>query len=187
MPRFLLLLTILVGGCSFKARYSEGVPCGDNKSCPEDLLCHMGSCVAQIPIDMAANEMPPEGIPAALTCADPGVIMTAGGTASGSTAGTTSKMSSSCGGFVNNGPDRVYRINMNGANQLQVHIDAGARKAYVLTSCVESPSTPMCLGNTRASMGSPILLQPTAGFAYVVVDEEIAGVSGPYTLRLEVL
>jgi hypothetical protein len=104
----------------------------------------------------------------------------------GTTAGTTSKMSSTCGGFVNNGPDRVYRINMNGTNQLQVHIDAGARKAYVIAACVESPSTPPCNGG-RASLGSPILVTPAAGFAYVVVDDENAGLSGPYTLRLEVL
>lgn len=185
MPRFLLVLTIFVGGCAFDARYAEGVACSDGK-CPSGLTCHMERCVSMIPIDMAMNEMPPEGPPAALNCADPGAL-TSGVAVTGTTAGGTSKMSSSCGGFVNNGPDRVYRITMNGTNQLQVHIDSGGRKAYVLAGCIESPTTPACLGNTRASLGSPILVTPAAGPAFVVVDDETAGLSGPYTLRVQVL
>ena len=187
MPRFLVaMLAVSSSGCFFDAKYSEGVPCGDNMSCPSGLLCHLDRCVSMIPIDMS-NEVPPEGPPPSLTCADPGNFGTTGGTMSGTTAGTTSKMSSTCGGFVNNGPDRVYKITMNGTNMLRVHIDAGDRKAYVVTSpCIESPSTPACLGNVRAQLGNPITLQPTAGDKFIVVDDELAGASGPYTLRLEV-
>jgi hypothetical protein len=139
-----------------------------------------------IPPDMAIDA-PPEGLPAALNCADPGVFAATGGTFTGTTVGATSKMSSTCGGFVNNGPDRVYRIQMNGTNMLRVNIDTGMRKAYVIASCQESPSTPACLGNVRASMGSPIVVTPAAGPAFVVVDDENAAASGTYTLRLEVL
>jgi hypothetical protein len=186
MPRFLVaVLALSSSGCFFDAKYSEGVPCGDNMSCPSGLLCHQDRCVSMIPIDMAVIDTPPEGPPPALTCADPGVFP-GSGSDSGTTAGTTSKMSSTCGGFVNNGPDRVYRIMMNGTAMLRVHIDAGSRKAYVLASCVESPSTPACLGNVRAQMGNPITLQPAAGPAFVVVDDELAGATGTYTLRLEV-
>lgn len=188
MPRFLLALTIFLGACSFDGRYPEGVPCGEDMRCPSGMSCHLGACVSMVPIDIAPDQMPPDVAMAALTCADPGIVSAAGGTASGTTAGTTSKMSSTCGGFVNNGPDRVYAITMTGTNQLRVAID-GDRKAYVLSagSCVPAPSTPACLGSTRATTGNPIVVQPPAGLAYVVVDDEVATASGPYTLTLTVL
>jgi hypothetical protein len=187
MPRIALaMIALFASACSFDAGY-EGARCSG--SCPSGLICHLERCVTAIPIDMAVDIPPDEmTIPAALTCADPGVVVAPMGTVMGTTAGTTSKMASSCGGFVNNGPDRVYRITMNGSQMLRVSILDGARKAYVLASCVETPpGTPACLGNTRASMGSPIVVQPAAGPAFVVVDDETAGASGTYTLHLEVL
>jgi hypothetical protein len=189
MPRFLVaVLAVSSSGCFFDAKYREGVPCGDGMSCPSGLTCHEAKCVSMIPIDMSGAEMPPEGPPPSLTCADPGVFPATGGSDSGTTAGTTSKMSSTCGGFVNNGPDRVYKITMNGTNMLRVHIDAGDRKAYVLAgpNCIVSPSTPACIGGVRAQIGNPITLQPAAGDVFIVVDDELAGGSGTYTVRTEV-
>jgi len=181
MPRFALTIVLFASGCFFDANY-EGARC--TTSCPDGLKCHLGACVTSIPIDMMPD-MAIDAPPAALTCADPGLFATNGGVAMGTTNGTTSKMASSCGGFVHNGPDRVYRISMNGANQLRVTIDGG-RKAYVLASCIESPATPICLGNARATMGNPILVQPAAGFAYVVVDDELATAMSTYTLTLAI-
>lgn len=185
MPRILVAMIVFASGCFFDASYSNNVRCSDGK-CPSGLTCWENACVSMIPIDMAID-VPPEGLPAALTCADPGVFAATGGTISATTAGATSKMASSCGGFVMNGPDRVYRIMMNGTNQLRVSIDAGQRKAYVLATCVEAPSTPVCLGNARALMGSPVTVTPANGPAFVVVDDENAAASGSYTLRLDVL
>ena len=187
MPRFVVALLAL-SGCFFDAKYSEGVPCGDNNSCPSGLVCHLDKCVSMVPIDT----MDPEGIDApmnaALTCADPGLFSAAGGQVMATTMGATSKMSSLCGGLVQNGPDRVYKIMMNGTNMLRVTVDGG-RKAYVLgpTSCMESPNTPACIGNVRATMGNPITVTPAAGPAFVVVDDENAAASGAYTLTLTVL
>jgi hypothetical protein len=187
MPRFLVgVLVVSSSGCFFDAKYREGVPCGDSMSCPSGLTCHEAKCVSMIPIDMSGSEMPPEGLPPSFVCNDPGLFPTTGGTMSGTTTGAPATMTGNCDASTNTGPDRVYRITMNGTNMLRVHIDAGARKAYVLAACSPSPATPACLGNARAQLGNPITVQPAAGDAYIVVDDEIATASGPYTLRLEV-
>ena len=183
MPRFLVVVIAILGACSFDARYSEGVPCTDGE-CPSGLVCHLERCVSMIPIDMMLD-VPPEGPPAALTCADPGVFGPTGGTVMATTEGATSKMSSLCGGIVQNGPDRVYRIMMNG-EQLRVSI-AGGRKAYVLASCVVAPNTPNCLDGVRATDGNPIVVTPAAGPAFVIVDDENAAAMSSYTLTLTVL
>ena len=184
MPRLAFLIVFVVG-CFFEAGYTGGtVRCSDGR-CPSGLVCHLGTCVTSIPIDMAPDIMI-DAPPAALTCADPGPFNPTGGTTSGTTVGATSKMSSSCGGFVNNGPDRVYRISMDGTKQLRVSID-GLRKAYVLSTCIESPNTTPCIGNVRASVGSPILVTPPMGPTYVIVDDENAAAASSYTLTLTVL
>jgi hypothetical protein len=183
MPRFVFAVIVL-GACSFDARYSEGVPCTDGE-CPSGLLCHQDRCVSMIPIDMMIDVPPPEGPPPALTCADPGVFASTGGTVMATTQGATSKMASFCGGIVHNGPDRVYRIMMNG-EQLRVSI-AGGRKAYVIATCLEGANTPACLGNVRATDGNPIVVTPAVGPAFVVVDDELAAAMSDYTLTLTVL
>lgn len=186
MPRFLLALTLfVVGACSFDAKYSEGVPCGSDQRCPSGLICHQGACLSMIPIDMPLDEMPPEGPPPALTCADPGIIPSTGGTANGTTAGGTSKMSSLCSGTQHLGADRVYKIMMNG-QQLRVSI-TGMRKAYVILACTESPNTPNCLGATRATEGNPIVVTTAVGPAFIVVDDDIAAAQGTYSITLTVL
>lgn len=174
------------GACSFEPDYREGVPCGEGQRCPSGRTCFEGACVSMIPVDMAPDDMPPDVQPmAALTCADPGVF-TGSGSQSGTTVGTTSKMSSFCGGIVNNGADRVYRIAMTGTAMLRVAIDGG-RKAYVISACTVAPNTPACLGGIRATMGNPIVVTPAAGDAFVVVDDEVATATGAYTLTLTVL
>ncbi|MDQ3339802.1 MAG: hypothetical protein M4D80_31975 [Myxococcota bacterium] len=186
MPRFLVAVIAILGGCSFDARYSEGVPCTDDR-CPSGLVCHLDRCVSMIPIDMMIDVPPPEGPPPALTCADPGVFPASGGTVMATTVGATSKMSSFCTGLVHNGPDRVYRIMMNGTQSLRVTVDGG-RKGYVLATCVESPNTPNCFGAARATTGNPIVVTPAvAGPVFVVVDDENAAAMSAYTLTLTVL
>lgn len=186
MPRFLVAVIALSSGCFFDAKYTEGVPCGDGDKCPSGLTCHLGACVSMIPIDMPPD-LPPDMMttPAALTCADPGLFGATGGVVMATTVGATSKMSSLCGGVVQNGPDRVYRIMMSG-QQLRVAIDGG-RTAYVIAACVESPNTPACLGNTPATMGNPITVTPAVGPAFVVVDDPTAAAQSAYTLTLTVL
>jgi hypothetical protein len=192
MPRFLFPLTIFLGACSFDGRYPDGVPCGSDNKCPSGKTCFEGACLSMIPVDMAPDEMvPPDMKVPDFTCADAGIVAVTGGTVMGTTVGGSSRMSSSCGGFVNNGFDHVYRIEMTGTNMLRVSIDAGARKAYVLTmsSCVPAPSTPVCIGSARASMGNPLTVSPLMGTAWVVVDDETAGAggAGTYTMTLTVL
>jgi hypothetical protein len=186
MPRFLVgVLVVSSSGCFFDAKYREGVPCGDTMSCPSGLTCHEAKCVSMIPIDTSGAEMPPEGPPPALTCADPGILQ-ANGSDSGTTAGASAKMTSMCAGSTNTAADRVYKITMNGTNMLRVHIDAGDRKAYVIAQCRETPNTPVCLGNVRAYLNNPITVQPAAGDAFIVIDDEIVTDSGPYTVRTQV-
>jgi hypothetical protein len=184
--------SVLVGGCFFKADYDGGTfTCSDSDPrCPSGLICHQGACLTSIP-DAAidALDAPPDTQQAALTCADPGIFPASGGTRSGTTAGRPSKMAASCGGFVNNGPDAVYRIDLAAGKMLRVAITSGALKAYVIPTCTETPpGTPACLGNTRALPGSPIVVTPAAGPSWVIVDEENAGATGgPYGLTLTVL
>src|SRR5688572_21846078 len=112
MPRLAILIGFL-GGCFFDAGYSGGtVKCSDGR-CPSGLVCHLETCVTSIPIDMG-HDIAIDAPPAALNCASPGPFPTTGGMAAGTTVGATSKMSSACGGFVMNGPDRVYAIPMDG-------------------------------------------------------------------------
>ena len=181
MPRIALPWLALVGACSFDASYTGMIRCSDGR-CPSGLVCHLETCVTMIPDDIAPD-IQVDAPPAALTCADPGPFADTGGVTSGTTVGASSKMSSSCGGFVMNGPDRVYRIMMDGTEQLRVSI-TGLRKAYVLASCVEAPSTPVCVGNARATEGNPLLVTPPAGAVYVVVDDENAAAASSYQLTL---
>ena len=81
--------------------------------------------------------------------------------------------------------DAVFKIVLPAASTLRVDI-TGGRKAYVIGTCVPSPSTPACIGNARAIMGTPLMLAPVGGPAFVVVDDENAAASGTYTLTLTV-
>ncbi len=184
MPRIVVAWIALTSGCFFDANYSGTVRCSDGQ-CPSGLTCFQERCVSMVPIDMMPD-VPIDAPPAALTCADPGPFPSAGGTTMGTTVGATSKMSSSCGGFVMNGPDRVYQITMNGTQSLRVAI-AGGRKAYVTAMpCLPAPNTPPCLGNAFATEGNPVVVTPAVGPAFVVVDDENATATGTYTLTLTI-
>jgi hypothetical protein len=148
-------------------------------------------CVATTPFDGPHDgpiDAPPDAMidarQAALTCVDPGTFPPAGGTAMETTAGGVSRISSMCGGFVMNGADDVYRISAAAGDQYLVTI-TGALRAYVITPCSLTPSTPICLGNSFASAGNPISVTTTfAGGHYVVVDHESPSTSGTYTLTV---
>lgn len=181
MPRIALSWLVLVGGCSFDATYSGTIRCSDGR-CPSGLVCHQETCVTMIPDDIAPD-IQIDAPPAALTCADPGLFAATGGTVTGTTTGGTSKMSSLCDGLVMNGADRVYRIEMDGTQQLRVSI-TNMREAYVIADCVPAPNTPACLGNAYASEGNPLLVTPAAGEVFVIVDDINAGSVGDYQLTL---
>ncbi|MBA3395229.1 MAG: hypothetical protein H0T89_21455 [Deltaproteobacteria bacterium] len=190
MPRFLLVcVLVLVGsGCFFDADYRGQIRCGTDERCPVDRPhCYDSVCHAQ-PLDAAVDGegLDADARPAALNCADPGMFPATGGTASGTTVGQSYKVSASCGGFVMNGTDAIYRIELPAGKQLVVSIDDGARKAYVLGTCPLPTATPICLGNMRATLGNPIAVNPAAGASFIVVDDENATASGPYRLRVTV-
>jgi hypothetical protein len=86
-----------------------------------------------------------------------------------------------CDGFVMNGREAVYRIDLVAGDQLLVAI-TGARKAYVIAQCVMP--APACLGNTLATDGNPISVSPAAGPSFVVVDDENPAADGLYELTL---
>src|SRR5262249_7617388 len=145
MPR-IVIACALVGGCVFRADYRSGeVHCSDGK-CPSGLICRTEVCVDPR-IDAAVDAPPdvPDAKPALLTCTEPGPFPATGGTATGSTATRTSMMSSMCGGFVMNGPDAVYRIDVGAGAHINLSIDN--LNAYVIVPCTPSPGTPMCIGN----------------------------------------
>lgn len=173
-------LVVFVGlaGCLFDADYRGGTyTCSDDR-CPSGLTCVAGMCVVPGEVDAAIDAPAP-----ALTCADPGVIASPGGTAMGSTDGKPMTLSSMCGGFIMNGREAVYRIELVAGDSLLVAI-AGSRKAYVIAQCV-TPA-PACLGNTLATDGNPISVTPAAGPSFVIVDDENPANAGAYTLTLTV-
>lgn len=190
MHRFAVLGIVFVGACFFDADYGAGgFKCTDGR-CPSGLVCDTGAnrCVTHLddagPDDgMDAIDAPPDvpidTMPAALTCVDPGIIPTAGGTESGTTVGRTSMISALCNGSVMNGNDAVYRINA-GAGDMYLISITGV-KAYVVIPC----SAAMCLGNVAAAPGSPISFTASvAGLHYIVVDHENPATSAPYTLTV---
>src|SRR5258708_7186517 len=182
MPRIAL---VLLAGCAFDGNYTGGhFRCSDGK-CPSGLTCTAGVCVAP---DAQVVDAPIDARPTALTCADPGVLPPAGATTNGTTAGRANTVTSTCGGFVMNRPDAVYRITTTSGAQVSVAI-AGSYpvNAYVIAPCTVAPGTPQCEGNALASPGVPITVPPPgAGDQFVVVDGVNAGLSGAYTLTVTV-
>lgn len=193
MQRFAVLGIVLVGACFFDADYGSGAfKCSDGR-CPSGLVCDTDAnrCVTRLdggPDDADAPsdvppDMPIDTMSAALTCVDPGVIATAGGTESGTTVGRTSTISASCGGSVMNGNDAVYRITAGAGDQYLVGITGV--KAYVIIPCSVSPATPTCVGNAAASPGNPISFTASvAGQHFIVVDHENPATSAAYTLTV---
>ena len=132
-----------------------------------------------------ADARPDAGPAHALTCSDPGVLASTGGTVSGSTgAPHGNHVTAICAGVVQNGADAVYAITLPVAGQLRVAISGSAAlDAYVITPCAGAPATPSCLGNAIASAGNPLLVTATAGATYyVVVDSEQAAATGSYSV-----
>jgi hypothetical protein len=193
MHRFAVLGIVFVGACFFDADYGAGgYRCSDGR-CPSGLVCDTSAnrCVTHLdggpddapgdasdaPIDAA------DAMPAALTCVDPGVIAMTGGTATGTTVGRTSTVSSMCGGSVMNGNDAVYRVTAGAGDMYLVSITGV--KAYVIIPCSIAPATPACIGNVAASPGNPISFTATAaGQHFIVVDHENPATSAAYTLTV---
>ncbi len=189
MPWNVALCVLALTGCVFSADYGGGTYRCSDGVCPAGLVCSTDQrCVAALPIDAP----PADGVGdaaidarlAALTCADPGVIAAAGGAESGTTAGRSSTISASCGGFVMNGADAVYRLAVAAAGDSYLVGITGV-KAYVITPCSPTPSTPVCLGNAFASPGNPISVSAAvAGPHFIVVDHESPATTGAFTLTV---
>lgn len=189
MPWNLALCVLALTGCVFSADYGGGTYRCSDGVCPAGQVCTSEQrCVAPTPIDAP----PADGVPdaaidarlAALTCADPGPIAVAGGTESGTTVGRSSTISATCGGFVMNGADAVYRISVAAAGDSYLVGIAGL-KAYVIAPCSPTPATPACIGNMFATPGNPIsFAAASAGPYFVVVDHESPATTGAYTLTL---
>src|SRR5262249_16424652 len=144
---------------------SGSVTCREGP-CPEGLACVDNVCV--VPIDAA-----PDGTDAtdarepSLTCVDPGTL-SLHMPVSDSTTGRMNLITAACGGFVNNGLDAVYKVDVPSGTQITLDIQQGSRKAYVLSLCQQSPQTPNCIGNTRAVLGAPISVTTTTTPSFVV-------------------
>ncbi len=169
----------------FDANYAGGkYRCSDG-ICPTGMRCTAEHECTSMPIDARVDvprDTPDDGhTGAALTCADPGVLPAGGGSASGSTVSQMNLVSASCGGFVMNGRDAVYRVSANAGQHVMVTVTG--LDAYVIAPCVQTPQTPACLGNVLATPGNPI--SPTvavSGSQYVVVDDSNAATSGSYSI-----
>lgn len=189
MPWNVALCVLVFAGCVFSADYGGGrYRCSDG-SCPDGLVCTADEhCVAPTAIDASTSDAAPDAMIdarlAALTCADPGVIPVTGGAEPGTTVGRSSSISASCGGFVMNGADAVYRLTVATAGDMYL-IGITGVKAYVITPCSTTPATPACLGNAFAAAGNPISITTTAaGPHYIVVDHESPATTAAYTLSV---
>lgn len=189
MPRFVLACAVVssLGACRFDADYTGAhFTCTDGV-CPSGLACVAKVCVA--PGDAAsADARAIDARPAALTCADPGVLPAGGGSASGTTATRADAMSATCNALVMNGPDAVYAVDAALGQHVAISI-AGSYpvRAYLLTPCLPAPQQPTCIGNAFASAGSPVTITAAvAGRQYVVVDGENAALAGTYDLAVTV-
>lgn len=181
MPRTLVACVAVLSGCFFDADYRGGsYACSDGR-CPAGLECRDQLCVAPQADDGGMDTLV-DARQAALTCADPGVVTA--GSYDGTTVGRPATVSSMCDGFVMNGRDAVYRIEIGAGDSLLVSIDEGARKAYVIAQCVPAPSSPACLGDTAATLGNPISVTPAVGPAFVIVDDDNPAATGTYRLTL---
>lgn len=173
------------GGCLFKADYGGGgFTCTDGV-CPSGFACAADQRCVRSGDGGPGGDAMTDARQEALTCADPGVFAPTGGTRTGTTVGRGSTISSMCGGTIMNGPDAVFRIVLPAGKTLIVGIDGG-REAYVLSACTLTPATPACLGNMRATAGSPISLTPAAGTYFIIVDDTIPTAMSGYTLTLTV-
>jgi len=152
--------------------------------CPEGLACVDNVCV--VPVDAAADGNDAndamDGPAPSLTCADPGTIAL-GDTVSGNTSDAMNLVSAMCGGFVTNGRDDVYKLDVPVATQITLKVVMGTRKAFVIGPCVQFPSS--CLGNARAVMGAPISVTTAVRPSFIVVDED-AGTDTGDTYQIQV-
>jgi hypothetical protein len=186
MPWIALVCACLVGACSFDADYSGGMyTCHDGK-CPSGLKCSDDKvCIAgdDAGVDAWGDAMT-DARQAALTCADPGLLATTGGSDTNTTSGKSPKVSPQCNGTVMTGADAVYKIEPGSGKQMLVDIattDSGfSVTAYVTTTCPSSA----CLTNAYATPGNPISITTLAGPHYIVVDSGISAASGPYMLMV---
>jgi hypothetical protein len=186
MPRNAWLWApILVGACSFDAVYSGGhYTCSDGK-CPAGYTCSPDKkCVTPGAIDAAIDTV--DAREAALTCSDPGTFGATGGSATGDTSSRTNTVSASCGGFVMNAKDAVYKFDATLGQNVMISIAASyAANAYVITPCTVAPGTPSCVSNAYASPGNPLsFATPATTTYYLVVDDGTASLSGAYTVTL---
>jgi hypothetical protein len=164
----------------FRADYDGAeLTCSDGR-CPPGAQCQGGRCIRST--SDGGTDAPTDATPHALTCADPMPVPATGGTFPGTTAGRGSTVSSMCNGFIMNGPDAVYSIDLAAGAQVQIGI-TGQREAYLIQPCASSPP---CLGNMRAAAEAPISLTAPAGRSFIVVDDELAGAEGEYTLTVTV-
>jgi hypothetical protein len=180
MPRIVIVWAWLAAACVFDADYRGGTYRCSDGVCPSGLRCEAGACTSMSPVDAGADAAHDSHV-AALTCADPGEA----GSAASSTAGRGNTVSASCGGFVMNGPDAVYRVTANAGQHVMVSVTG--RQAYLIAPCTLAPQTPACIGNALASAGNPIsVVAPASGSQFVIVDDSNAAASGAYTLEISV-
>jgi len=180
---------LLVAACSFDAVYDGHYTCSDGQ-CPSGYTCNAAKqCVKpSTTIDGGrADGAAADARPAALTCADPGVVPAAGAIENGTTVGRSNTVSATCGGLVFNGPDAVYRFDAASAGvALTISIVASyAANAYVIAPCALAPATPACIENAVAAPAAPLAFSaPAAGPYFIVVDGVDAALDGAYTLTI---
>jgi hypothetical protein len=183
MPRFALVLLLVLPACSFDADYSHArLRCTDNV-CPSGLSCINQECTAppdaSVGVD-ASHDASHDAAPMhADTCNDPGTAMA---TQPGTTVGHVDQVSAMCGGVIYNGPDAVYQIT--GPRQVTIGISGSyAVAAYVISPpCTVAPT---CETNMAAQPAAPLTISLSAGTHLIVVDGVNASLSGTYTLTVQ--
>lgn len=176
------LVLVCLTGCFFNADYGSGhYTCTDN-ICPSGLVCVQNECVTERKDAAIDTTLVVDAPPGAATCSDPQLFPPTGGMTAGTTTGRANNVASMCAGSIQNGLDAVYKIEATTGPILVTVTGSFAVTAYALTTCV--PATTMCVSNTTAVPGNP--LSVPAGTYWIVVDSANAGMSGDYTLKLEV-
>jgi hypothetical protein len=195
MPRIALACLGLVAACSFEADYAGGMYLCESGKCPDGLVCDTlqqpARCIEPrmdaATIDTATDDAMTDARQAALTCNDPGLLPTAGGTNSGNTATSgLNLVSPMCGAAVMNGLDDVYRIELPAGKQVLLSVSTpGAYQvaAYMIAPCAASS----CLSSTYATPNNPATITTTTTTPqFIVVDSIYAGAGGAYTLEVTV-
>lgn len=191
MPRIALVCLCLVGACRFDADYAGGrYQCHDGE-CPAGLVCRdeldPPICAKEpmdAAVDMPIDDVLRDGPSHALTCADPERLPNSTSMRDGTTTNHPGQIQPLCKGSMMLGLEAVYSIDPGQGRNMLVSIETSTMSYSVVAYVVMPCTANACIENKYATPGNPINITTLAGTHYIVVDSNIAGANGTYTLNV---